>query len=34
MNIIDPKKLDYALDFIIKRVEENMKHYSIIFPTS
>ena len=32
MNIIEPKKLDYALDFIIKRIEQNMKKYSIIFP--
>ena len=32
MNIIDFKKLDYALDFILKRIEQNMKTYSIIFP--
>ncbi|MBQ6894561.1 MAG: glycoside hydrolase family 88 protein [Clostridia bacterium] len=33
MNIIDPKKLDYALDFILNRVEQNMKTFSVIFPT-
>ena len=32
MKIIEPKKLDYALDFILKRIEQNMKTYSIIFP--
>lgn len=34
MNILDTKKLNNALDFILKRVEESMKTYTIIFPTS
>ena len=32
MNIIDSKKLNYALDFILKRIEQNMKIYSFVFP--
>lgn len=32
MNIVKQDKLDYALDFILKRVEQNTKIYSIIFP--
>lgn len=33
MNILEQQKLDKALDFIIKRVDENLKLFSIIFPT-
>lgn len=32
MKILDSQKLDYALDFILKRIEQNMKTYSIVFP--
>ncbi len=34
MNILEQKKLDKALDFIVKRVDDNLKLFSIIFPTS
>ena len=32
MKILDSKMLDYALDFILKRIEQNMKTYTIVFP--